>query len=1127
MKRFLMLLLAMMMAFSMAFCFTACGEDEDDGSGDSGSGDTGSGDSGSGDTGSGDSGSGDSGSGDTGSGDRDEDDGVDEIRSIYNSYVVAVTARGETPLSYEEWLATVKGDKGDPGAPGKDGTVWHVGEGAPSTVSGAKLGDFYINKTSFEVYHLTASGWTLLGSIKGEDGEDASGSGSQGAPGKDGTVWHTGAGAPINVVGAKEGDLYLDTASSNIYKYSSGLWAKIGNIKGDKGDDTTGGGSGTVWHFGAGAPINVFGAKDGDCYLDTDSYAIYRLEGGSWTIIATVGSGNSGEGSSDVDRRRQEIKDNASQRYEELAAKYDITEEQSYEFFNLIDKLSVTDTIEQLDRINNNINELFEAIEGITEAPYVIYYELSIDVRQMTVGTDIDEFMEKNFVGTYIIAHFSDGTSQNVYVFHDDNGVNVTGSWEKVGDVFYIEVYLGIGQDTVELWHEVYVVADKSDSTVDTYFFGENDTFGMETITVIQLSTGEYFAEIAGEGYHHPAVLDGNILTVDVSGVRVLFVLEKGDNRNTVSCYAPEGEPFLTVREETSGVFYEFYGDYSSAGDYLAFIYTQDNRSAGFSSYVYIDCEAKTFASTFADGIVRYDDNNIIPNLPALSEDTPVTDRFMLAVFDSKCDDILFDFEVYYSEGDKVTLEQLLAAISAIANYDMTDARAIINYTEVKDASTVIKAGDLILLAPSDAIIFTGIFNYGDSTETMQAFLPYGATLEVFIGMYGGATRDIYINGKPVEFEANRELVLNEGDEISATIGGENVAPDAPAEPSNPGGTENGGEDGGNANGFDQDKVTNTWVYQTDPSLMGTELIIVYALNDGSYYMHDGYSSYLPVSLWHDRTLSLSMGGVTMLITLDDTNGTAYWYGGSSEIIMTVTLADGSKTAIIYNDTHATDGMYVARLFNDQGNTWTALINYDSDALTVTAIPLGWYDEIITLTDKDKGTVGGSGNSDEGDDSEMPDEAVGSYMLHIYESFNVPGTFEYHAVYKDSAKTLIELMKERELSIDTHIIVYNRILVNKEISFLDATVGDGCEIIIAPLGGVLVTLDRTKLAPRPILINKGATLGEICEIYALDTNAEITVDGKAVADPDTVLTEGCEIKATILKDVYIQYTEVI
>ena len=49
------------------------------------------------------------------------EDDDSEIRNIYNLYVQNARNAGETPLSYEEWLASIKGEKGDPGEQGPQG----------------------------------------------------------------------------------------------------------------------------------------------------------------------------------------------------------------------------------------------------------------------------------------------------------------------------------------------------------------------------------------------------------------------------------------------------------------------------------------------------------------------------------------------------------------------------------------------------------------------------------------------------------------------------------------------------------------------------------------------------------------------------------------------------------------------------------------------------------------------------------------------------------------------------------------------------------------------------------------------------------------------------------------------
>lgn len=44
-----------------------------------------------------------------------------QILAVYNSYLAYAEENGQTPLSYEEWLASVKGEKGETGANGVDG----------------------------------------------------------------------------------------------------------------------------------------------------------------------------------------------------------------------------------------------------------------------------------------------------------------------------------------------------------------------------------------------------------------------------------------------------------------------------------------------------------------------------------------------------------------------------------------------------------------------------------------------------------------------------------------------------------------------------------------------------------------------------------------------------------------------------------------------------------------------------------------------------------------------------------------------------------------------------------------------------------------------------------------------
>ena len=810
--------------------------------------------------------------------------------------------------------------------------------------------------------------------------------------------------------------------------------------------------------------------------------------------MATAGLGNSGSAPSDVEAHRQALRENAVYRFDELDSKYNITDERREEFNNLIDKLSAADTIEALDKIDCDINDLLRRIEneasGGSESP-AKEYRLTIKQDTMTLGTDIEAFLEEYFVGTSIVAAYSDGTEDVAYTFDNPGYANISGEYDSVGDVFCIEVSIGLGSDTVNLRHYVRVVADLSDAEATVYYFDSASVFG-DMLTLYRIADGSLVCE--ADGSQSAAELQGNVLTVFAPIATYVLELYTSGARNTVKYYQPTEAPFVTLTQNEGDATYSvsFYGDYDVAGEYIMILNdVPEERMNGLSIYSYINLEARLFNFPLGGGdtyLQFLEDFTIAPMSFTDSDEC----FFDIAVMNPASDDIAIDQRLYHDFANSLTLEELLEIWCPIAGYPTDGARVIINNELVSDYTIEISPRDRVWIAPSDAIIITGIFNYSDSTETMQAFLPAGATLEVFVGMYGAATRDIYINDEPIDYEANRELVLKEGDKISATIGGEDVTPEAPE---NPGGTENGGEGGGDVNGFDPEKVTDTWEYKTDPSLMGVESITVYALNDGSYYMYDGHGTYLPVSLWHDRTVSLSMGGVTMLITLDDTNDTAYWYGGSSEVIMTVTSADGTKTAIIYNDTHATDGMYVARLTNGEGNTWTALISYDSGALTITAIPLGWYNEIITLTDKDKGTVGNSDGSDGGD----IEETQASYTLYHILDYSSPAYKQ--TVYMSDLKGVSLTGCVPEFGESAVVLINGQIIPKEE--YGTTFICEDDVVIIAPDGYFVITVGSLDKGSQQVLACEHCTVSWVAETYGYDAYDTIYRAGSMIEDANT------------------------
>jgi hypothetical protein len=87
--------------------------------------------------------------------------------------------------------------------------------------------------------------------------------GKDGTNGTDGATWLTGSGAPSADSG-KSGDLYLDTATCDVYKKGTDAWSKIANIKGATG--ATGDSAYDIYLNGLGADDEQL---DKDAWLDS------------------------------------------------------------------------------------------------------------------------------------------------------------------------------------------------------------------------------------------------------------------------------------------------------------------------------------------------------------------------------------------------------------------------------------------------------------------------------------------------------------------------------------------------------------------------------------------------------------------------------------------------------------------------------------------------------------------------------------------------------------------------------------------------------------------------------------------------------------------------------------------
>ena len=92
-----------------------------------------------------------------------------------------------------------------------------------------------------------------------------------------GQRWHVGAGAPDAALG-EDGDLYLDTDDSTIWRKAAGAWSQIADLSAADG---------ARWFTGSGLPAPTLG-QDGDWYFRTSNAGIYRKMAGAWTFILDI-----------------------------------------------------------------------------------------------------------------------------------------------------------------------------------------------------------------------------------------------------------------------------------------------------------------------------------------------------------------------------------------------------------------------------------------------------------------------------------------------------------------------------------------------------------------------------------------------------------------------------------------------------------------------------------------------------------------------------------------------------------------------------------------------------------------------------------------------------------------------
>jgi phage baseplate assembly protein W len=117
--------------------------------------------------------------------------------------------------------------------------------------------------------------------------------GDTGPAGERGSLWYSGVGPPPTIAGAKEQDMYLDTASGDISQLQSSPTGKKApkpppGKKGPTGDQGPQGRRATKWWFGENDPGDIAGALESDLYLNTANGDVWQMQGLTWRKVTNA-----------------------------------------------------------------------------------------------------------------------------------------------------------------------------------------------------------------------------------------------------------------------------------------------------------------------------------------------------------------------------------------------------------------------------------------------------------------------------------------------------------------------------------------------------------------------------------------------------------------------------------------------------------------------------------------------------------------------------------------------------------------------------------------------------------------------------------------------------------------------
>ncbi len=165
---------------------------------------------------------------------------------------------------------------------------WHYGNGAPTADLGVD-GDLYLNYNDWSVYTKDNGSWTQRGSIQGEQGIQ----GETGPQGQQGIQGETGPQGQQGIQGETGPQGQQGIQGETGPQGQQGIQGETGpqgqqGEQGETGPKGDTGETGNGWHYGDGAPAAELG-KNGDLYLDLKTWDVYTKDSDAWTYRDNIG----------------------------------------------------------------------------------------------------------------------------------------------------------------------------------------------------------------------------------------------------------------------------------------------------------------------------------------------------------------------------------------------------------------------------------------------------------------------------------------------------------------------------------------------------------------------------------------------------------------------------------------------------------------------------------------------------------------------------------------------------------------------------------------------------------------------------------------------------------------------